>query len=76
MIYDWLSMVKGNNMPAILINPDNRHKPVYNKMIQLYDHTIRRSEVQILSTGQIAFADSTKQNPVTGLYDVIISSII
>ena len=77
MVCDWLSMVKGKNMPTILRGMDKRHqnsqrKQVFEQIKQQYAHEVRRDEVRILNNGKIAFVDNTKRNPVTGLYDLLL----
>ena len=68
MVCDWLSMVKGKNMPTILRNPDNRRKHIFEQVKKQYNHEIRRDEVRVLTTGEIIFVDSSDKSPVTGLY--------
>jgi len=68
MVCDWLSMVKGKNMPTILRNPDNRRKHIFEQVKKQYNHKIRRDEVRVLTSSEIVFVDSSEKSPVTGLY--------
>ena len=86
--YDWLSMVKGKNLPAFLKNRKGRLNalrltpcaicPVQCKSkVKTAScppvHTLKRNEHAILSTGERIIVDTGSQNPVTGLYKVLIN---
>jgi len=74
LLYDWLSMVKGKNLPEFLKNRQiNRTK--YREEVCAaaeieFGRKPERNEFAILSTGKVIFVDSQSQNPVTGLYNV------
>ena len=70
MICDWLAMVKGKNMPAILRIPDSKHREMFELAKQRLGHEVRREEVRVLSAGNAAFVDSNDRDLVTGLYRV------
>ncbi|MDR2569480.1 MAG: B12-binding domain-containing radical SAM protein [Oscillospiraceae bacterium] len=70
MIYDWLSMVKGNNAPEIMKNNDNRRKHVVKEAEKALGHKMRREEYAILSSDKGIFVNRNNRNPVTGLYEV------
>lgn len=73
MVYDWLSMVKGKNMPEKLKNADSRRSQVAEIAEKKLGRKLRRDEVYVLSSGEGIFADSESRDPVTGLYAVEIS---
>ena len=70
MVCDWLSMVKGKNMPTILRNTDSRRKQVFQYIKEIYDHEIRRDEVRVLKSGKSVFVNNTICCPITGLYEI------
>ena len=70
MVYDWLSMVKGKNMPESLRNKDNRRSQVIIAAEKHLGRKLRRDEAAILYSGEGIYADSEDQDPVTGLYRV------
>ena len=70
MLFDWLGMVKGKNMPYILKTAKNNKIHSAKIAEANLGRKIRRDESGILSTGQIIYVDSENRNPVTGLYIV------
>ena len=73
MTYDWLSMVKGKNMPEILRNRDPRRSEISKIAEENLGRKIRRDEAVILESGVGMYVDSEAGNPVTGLYKVFIT---
>ena len=66
MVCDWLSMVKGKNMPASL-KRDGRNQVA--KIAQsLLGREITRNEAALLRAGKGVFVDVTDRDPVTMLY--------
>ena len=70
MLFDWLGMVKGKNMPYILKSADNNKTRATKIAEESLGRKIRRDEAATLSTGQVIYVDSENKNPVTGLYFV------
>jgi len=70
MVRDWLSMVKGKNMPGFLRNPDKRRAIVAEAAEEQLGRKVRRDESAILLSGEGVFVDSETRDPVTGLYKV------
>lgn len=71
MIWDWLAMVKGSNMPDFLKVGDKRELDKVRKIAEArLSRKLRRVEVAILPSGQGIFVDSQNQNPITKLYHV------
>jgi hypothetical protein len=77
LIYDWLGMVKGKNLPAFLKN-DNKQQELVDKRAQIaataekkLGRKLRREEYTVLSTGKGIFVDNNDRNPVTGLYTIL-----
>ena len=70
MVYDWLGMVKGKNMPDILKNADAGRNMVIQTAEKNLGRKIRRSEVATLHSGKGIYVDSGDKDPVTGLYKV------
>jgi len=68
MIYDWLAMVRGKNMPGFLRRPDNRRKQVIAHVERKIGRTIGREEVAFLPSGESIFVDVNSRDAVTGLY--------
>jgi hypothetical protein len=68
MTYDWLSMVKGKNMPEFMRNSDPKREKVTQEAKMLLNHEIGRSEVAVLRSGMGVFVDISNRDPVTGLY--------
>jgi len=72
MIYDWLSMVKGKNMPGFLKNDDTQRKRITENAEKLLKRKLRREEYAILHSRKGVFVDSNEHDPVAGLYNVYI----
>jgi len=70
MIYDWLTMVRGKNMPAFLRNPDTKRKQAVAAIQKKLGRTIGREEVAFLPSGEYIFVDVTGRDVVTGLYEI------
>jgi len=70
MIYDWLGMVKGRNMPGFLKNPDNRSNQVIADAKKALGREPGRGETAVLHSGVGVFVDIHSRDPVTGLYKV------
>ena len=70
IIYDWLCMVKGKNIPAFLKNRDKQYAPIIEEVQKLLGRKIRRDECAVLSSGKGIYVDSNDRDPVTGLYRV------
>ena len=70
MLYDWLSMVKGKNMPDIFRNEYQNRSLVAEEAKRLLGRKIRREEYTVLNSGLGIFVDSNDRDPVTGLYKV------
>ena len=70
MIYDWLAMVRGKNMPAFLRNPDAKRKQAVAAIQKKLGRTIGREEVAFLPSGEYIFVDVTSRDVVTGLYEI------
>jgi len=68
MICDWLTMVRGKNMPIFLRRPDNRRKELIAKIEKEIGRTIGREEVAFLPSGESVFVDVNDRDIVTGLY--------
>ena len=71
MICDWLTMVKGKNMPSAL--KKSGFKPgadILSDVEKKLGHKPSRGEAAVLHSGEVVFVDSTKRNPVTGLYQL------
>jgi len=73
ILFDWLGMVKGKNMPSRLKLADNSKSQITELAEKNLGRKIRRDEAAILSTGQGIYVDSENRNLVTGLYKVIIA---
>ncbi|MCL2409537.1 MAG: B12-binding domain-containing radical SAM protein [Oscillospiraceae bacterium] len=66
MLCDWLSMVKGKNMPSFLKKDgSNRVAEIAEQMLGV---KIARGEAALLSPDKGVFVDSRNRDPVTGLY--------
>jgi len=70
MLCDWLSMVKGKNMPHFLRKPDDRSARVLDAAGKRLGRVLRRDEAASLLSGKCVFVDSENRDPVTGLYKV------
>ncbi|MCL2234880.1 MAG: B12-binding domain-containing radical SAM protein [Defluviitaleaceae bacterium] len=71
MICDWLSMVKGSNMPLFLKLGNKQQLDQIRKGAEAALHRkLRRTEVAILPNGTGVYVDSKTQDPVTGLYKI------
>jgi hypothetical protein len=70
MICDWLSMVKGNNMPPFLKIKDKRQKQVVAMAEKQLGRRISRNEAAVLNSGMGVFTDSESRDPVTNLYQL------
>jgi len=73
MIWDWLSMVKGSNMPQFLKLGNKKQLDEARKTAEAHlSRKLRRTEVAILPNGESIFVDSQSENPITKLYQVIL----
>ena len=70
MLYDWLGMVKGKNLPEIFKRESQNRSLVAEEAKRLLGRTLRREEYAILNSGTGIFVDSNDRDPVTGLYKV------
>ncbi|MCL2854863.1 MAG: B12-binding domain-containing radical SAM protein [Defluviitaleaceae bacterium] len=71
MIYDWLAMVKGSNMPLFMKLGDKKQMDRIRKNAEeRLGRKLRRTEVAILPCGEGVFVDSASPDPVTGLYPI------
>jgi radical SAM superfamily enzyme YgiQ (UPF0313 family) len=70
LIFDWLGMVKGKNMPPFLKGPSRSVWRVLETARKQLSHAVRRDEAAVLASGLGAFVDSEDRDPVTGLYKV------
>ena len=70
MLYDWLGMVKGKNMPDFLKSSGNRRKQVLEIARKQLGHKPGRYETAVLLSGKGIYVDSGDRDPVTGLYRV------
>jgi len=68
MICDWLTMVRGKNMPGFLRKPDSKRKHVIAAIEKKIGRTIGREEVAFLPSGDSVFVDVNDRDAVTGLY--------
>ena len=68
MICDWLTMVRGKNMPAFLRRPEYKRKQVITSVEKIIGRTIGREEVAFLPSGETIFVDINDRDVVTGLY--------
>jgi hypothetical protein len=69
MICDWLSMVKGKNMPVFMrINYSKRDR-LLAKAESMFKCKTRRSEVAILHDGRGIVVGNSNKNPITLLYE-------
>jgi len=73
MLCDWLSMVKGNDMPKFMKIGTKQQKKQAISIAQCHlNRIIRRDEATVLPSGKTAYVDSENRNPVTGLYKIYI----
>jgi len=72
LVYDWLGMVKGKNLPAFLKNNVTRRKHIAENSEIILGRKPRREETAVLNSGIGLFTDSNDRDPVTGLYRVYI----
>jgi len=70
MIYDWLSMVRGKNMPKFMRKPDTKRKAIIPVVEKILNRKICREEIAFLPSGKIIYVDVEDRNIVTGLYKV------
>ena len=77
MIYDWLCMVKGKNMPGFMKEAGGRsgsrraafsHQNVPKTAKMRLGREISRNEAAVLGSGMGVFVDSNSRDPVTRLY--------
>ena len=68
MLCDFLRMTKGNSMPAFLKGHGKKQRQAVEFANEALARSICAKEAAVLSTGKGVYADSQKQNPVTGLY--------
>ena len=73
MVCDWLSMVKGENMPQFMRNVNERHKQTRRMAEISLGHAVARNEAAVLLSGVTAYVDSHDRDPVTGLYRLHLS---
>ncbi|MCL2527480.1 MAG: B12-binding domain-containing radical SAM protein [Defluviitaleaceae bacterium] len=71
MICDWLTMVRGKNMPRFLRQPDSRRKQVVSVVEKKLGRKISREEVAFLPSGESVYVDVESRDPVTGLYKLV-----
>ncbi|MCL2628675.1 MAG: DUF4080 domain-containing protein [Oscillospiraceae bacterium] len=76
LLYDWLSMVKGKNLPVFLkerfLRKDKLREAMYEAAQSNLGRKPERNEYAVLSSGSGIFVDSKSVNPVTGLYEIFI----
>ena len=70
MICDWLTMVRGKNMPGFLRKPDTKRKQIISTIEKKIGRTIGREEVAFLPSGEHVFVDVNDRDIVTGLYKI------
>jgi len=70
MITDWLSMVRGKNMPAFMRLSDTQRKQIIPKVEKILGRPIGREEVAKLPSGDWVYVDVQSRDPVTGLYKI------
>ena len=71
MICDWLSMVKGVNMPAFLKHGDKKQMtPLIAHAEMALGRKIRKSEAALLPDGSAVYVNTYSKDPVTGLYEL------
>ena len=70
LTYDWLGMVKGKNAPIFMKNDNPHRKRIAEIAEKTLERKVKREEYAVLNSGLGAFVDSSKRNPVTGLYKV------
>ena len=70
MVCDWLSMVKGRNMPHFLRNPDKQRGQLIKAAANSFGHMVARDEAAILHSGAGVAVDSNNRDAVTGLYSL------
>ena len=68
MVCDWLSMVKGKNMPDFLRNQDKRRAQLIKAAGNSFGHVVARDEAAVLRSGAGVIVDSNDRDPVAGLY--------
>jgi len=69
MIFDWLQMVKGSNMPVFMKIATKKQLDEIRQAAQsILGRKIRRNEAAALSDGRGIFVDSENRNPTTKLY--------
>ena len=68
MICDWLTMVRGKNMPQFLRMPDPKRKEAVSAVEKILKRKISREEVAFLPSGESVYIDAVDRDPVTGLY--------
>jgi len=70
MVYDWMGMVKGKNMPDRLRVIDTNRSQVISEAKMRLGRKIRRDEAAVMLSGKGIYVDSETRDPVTGLYKV------
>ncbi|MCL2226220.1 MAG: B12-binding domain-containing radical SAM protein [Oscillospiraceae bacterium] len=76
MVYDWLCMVKGQNMPKRLKNFGNQRDSTAIEFAEKrLGRKIRRDEAAVLSTGAYLYVDSEDRSRVTSLYKVHVANL-
>jgi hypothetical protein len=68
MTCDWLSMVKGKNMPLFLKRQDEHRKYAGKIAENTLGRSMHRDESVVLLSGRAVFVDSMDRDPVSGLY--------
>jgi len=68
MLCDFLRMTKGSGMPAFLKSHGEKRRQAVERANEALGRFICPNEAAVLSSGQGVYVDSTKQDPVTGLY--------
>ena len=71
MVFDWLGMVKGKNMPGFLKRPDKRRRQIAIAAEKKLGHVVARVETALLLSGAGVYVDICDRDPVTGLYRVL-----
>lgn len=70
MVCDWLSAVKGKNLPSFLRESSGRHKQLLATAQAMLGRKMQRCEAAVLISGKRkgVFVDSRQKDPVTGLH--------
>jgi len=71
MLFDWMGMVKGKNMPEKIKTTANQRGSIIGIAEEQLGRRIRRDEAVMLLSGKGIYVDSKSRDPVTGLYKVL-----